>query len=70
MYLLIRKLSSVRMAVEQLSSMGFAWIIAEIFYKFHSFTLEVAAFLATWFVIDWVVQMLSSRLISAPSVDT
>ena len=33
-----------------------AWIIAELFYKFHSFTLECAAFLATWFVIDALVQ--------------
>ena len=28
-----------------------AIVIAEIFYKFHSFTLECLAFLATWYVI-------------------
>lgn len=29
-----------------------ALIIAEIFYKFHSFSLECVAFLATWLVFD------------------
>ncbi len=29
-----------------------AFLIAEGFYKFHSFTLECLAFLATWFVLD------------------
>jgi hypothetical protein len=29
-------------------------IIAELFYKFHSFTLECVAFLATWYVVDQV----------------
>jgi hypothetical protein len=32
-----------------------AIVIAELFYKFHSFTLEVVAFLVTWYVIDVVV---------------
>jgi hypothetical protein len=27
-------------------------VIAELFYKFHSFTLECVAFLATWYVVD------------------
>jgi hypothetical protein len=29
-------------------------VIAELFYKFHSFTLECLAFLATWFVLDGI----------------
>jgi len=36
-----------------------AFLIAELFYKFHSFTLECAAFLATWFVLDGALHMLS-----------
>jgi hypothetical protein len=32
-----------------------AFLIAELFYKFHSFTLECLAFLATWFVLDALV---------------
>lgn len=32
-----------------------AIIIAELFYKFHSFTLECVAFLVTWYVVDQVI---------------
>jgi hypothetical protein len=31
-----------------------AFLIAEFFYKFHSFTLECLAFLATWFVLSYL----------------
>lgn len=30
--------------------------MAEMFYKFHSFTLETIAFLFTWFVVDAALQ--------------
>ena len=32
-----------------------ALLIAETFYKFHSFTLECLAFLATWYLLDAAV---------------
>lgn len=38
-----------------------AFLIAEGFYKFHSFALECAAFLLTWLVID----LLAARLMPA-----
>ena len=56
MFTLFRLLPVKRLALEQLSAMLPAWIIAEVFYKFHSFTLECSAFLATWFVLDAAVQ--------------
>jgi hypothetical protein len=34
-----------------------AFGIAEFFYKFHSFALECLAFLATWLVIDLVLEL-------------
>jgi len=34
-----------------LASLAVAFLIAEQVYKFHSFTLETVAFLATWFVL-------------------
>lgn len=34
-----------------------AFVIAELFYKFHSFTLEAAAFLATWYVLRVVAKL-------------
>jgi hypothetical protein len=35
-----------------------AFLTAEFFYKFHSFTLECLAFLATWFVLSYVQSLL------------
>jgi hypothetical protein len=29
-------------------------VIAELFYKFHSFTLECLTFLATWYSLSWL----------------
>lgn len=31
-----------------------ALLVAELFYKFHSFTLECLAFLATWFALSYL----------------
>ncbi len=55
MFTLLRSLPAKRILAEQVPAMGAAWIVAELFYKFHSFTLECAAFLATWFVFDAVL---------------
>lgn len=56
MYTLLRLLPVKRLAYEQVPALTFSWIIAELFFKFHSFTLECAAFLATWFVLDALAQ--------------
>jgi hypothetical protein len=58
MYTLIRLLPLKRLAYEQLPALSLSWLIAEMFYKFHSFTLECGAFMATWFVLDGVTQTL------------
>ena len=34
--------------------MGLAVVFAELLFKFGSFTLEVFAFLATWFALSWI----------------
>jgi len=70
MYTLLRSLSWRQLLVEQLPSLATAWLIAELFYKFKSFTLECAAFLATWFVLDALIQLVRravSRAAPAPS---
>jgi hypothetical protein len=56
MYSLIKSMTLRNLLMEQLPVLLLSMIIAEIFYKFHSFTLETIAFLATWFVLDWIVQ--------------
>ena len=64
-----RKWAQGSLAVEQLPALGSSWFIAELFYKFGSFSLECAAFLPTSFVFDAAVQgllhMLGART-SAP----
>ena len=39
----------------RLPGLPLAFLIAELFFKFHSFTLECAAFLLTWLAIDVVI---------------
>jgi hypothetical protein len=56
MYTLIRSMPLRQLLSEQMPVITVSFIIAEIFYKFHSFTLECAAFLATWFVLDVLLQ--------------
>jgi hypothetical protein len=67
MYTLIRLLPLKRLAFEQMPALALAWLIAELFYKFHSFTLECAAFLATWFVLDALIQALVIPLVRSTS---
>lgn len=61
MYTLMQSLSWQRLGAEQLPAIALAWLMAELFYKFHSFTLECLAFLATWFVIDMAIQLVLRR---------
>lgn len=63
MYSLMRSMSLRSLLVEQVPVLLISLIIAEIFYKFHSFTLETGAFLVTWFVLDWVVQAVRRRIV-------
>jgi hypothetical protein len=58
MYSLVRILPVARLLREQLPAFLLAFVIAELFYKLHSFALETLAFLVTWGVIDAVIQVL------------
>lgn len=62
MYQLLTAISRMQLVGRQAPALVGSVVIAELFYKFHSFTLECAAFLATWFVIDVVIQKVASRL--------
>lgn len=57
MYTLLQTLPLRRIAAEQLPALTAAWVIAEQFYKFHSFSLELAAFLLTWLGLDALMQV-------------
>ena len=62
MYTLLNLLPAKRVLYEQLPAMTFAWIVTEVFFKFHSFTLEAGAFLAMWFALDALVQKVARPL--------
>ena len=42
-----------------------AFVIAELFYKFHSFALECIAFLLTWLVLDVLVEAVAGTLVTS-----
>lgn len=58
MYTLMRAMPLKQLLTEQFPIALISLVIAELFYKFHSFTLEAVAFLATWYVLDSVVKVL------------
>jgi hypothetical protein len=62
MYTLIRSITSKSIALQTALSFAISFGIAEFFYKFKSFALEAAAFLATWFVLDFVFGVVMNRV--------
>jgi len=63
MYTLLRSLTLRQMLLGQAPVALAALLVAEVAYKFHSFTLECGAFLVTWFVFDYVADTLRRRLL-------
>lgn len=61
MYELVKRLSTRQLTFEQLPLLLLALGIAELFYKFHSFLLEAAAFLLTWLALGAVHAALRHR---------
>jgi hypothetical protein len=67
MYSLVRLLPWSHLLQDQLPAFAIAFIVAEMFYRFHSFTLETLAFLATWFVVDAGIQLVR-RVVAGPRI--
>ncbi|MGH8064967.1 MAG: hypothetical protein ACRERE_06935 [Candidatus Entotheonellia bacterium] len=63
MYTLMRSIPVRQLLLEQVPALGLSFIIAELFYKFHSFTLECLAFLGTWYVIDVAITHVSGLFV-------
>jgi hypothetical protein len=61
MYSLIHSYPLRTVLTEHAPTLGMAFVIAEVFYKFHSFTLECLAFLGTWYLLDGFLQVILSR---------
>ena len=69
MFTLISRLPIRELIYRQAPTLFGALVIAELFYKFHSFLLETAGFLATWFVLDAVAGV-AVKLAGAGAADT
>ena len=55
MYSLVRNLRSPTLALQEVATCMMSLILAEVFYKFHSFSLECLAFLTTWGALSGLV---------------
>jgi hypothetical protein len=62
MYSILRSLSTRELVLSELPTFFASFVIAELFYKFHSFTLECLAFLATWSVLGAAASWVRGRL--------
>lgn len=67
MYTLFRSVPISNLLALQAPALLASFIIAELFYKFHSFTLETLAFLVTWFVIDALLSVGRNLLLARKS---
>lgn len=59
MYELVIQIGIPKFMLREAVPLAISLAIAEVFYKFHSFTLETLAFLATWYLISAAVSVLS-----------
>jgi len=57
----VRALIDREATVANAITLATSFVIAETFYKFHSFTLETLAFLATWYALRVVVSFATAR---------
>jgi hypothetical protein len=56
MCILFRHLTTRDLITKELPAFVFSLLTAEMLYKFRSFSLECIAFLATWYVVSYVVR--------------
>jgi hypothetical protein len=61
MYELVKQIGLSAFATREAVPFVISIAIAEWFYKFHSFTLEALAFLATWYLISSAVGFFARR---------
>ena len=66
MFELLRSSSLRQLLVRQAPALVISLVVAELFYKFGSFTLECLGFLATWLLLD-VMFALVARVLAKPA---
>ena len=66
MFELLRSSTLRQLLARQAPALVISLVVAELFYKFGSFTLECLGFLATWFVLDALFAQIG-RALSTPA---
>ena len=61
MYSYVRTVGVPTFIAREAPAFAVAFVIAEIFYKFHSFALETGAFLVTWYGLSWIQSTIAGR---------
>jgi hypothetical protein len=61
MHSYVRTVGGPTFLAREAPAFGASFLIAELFYKFHSFTLECAAFLATWYALSFIQSLVIGR---------
>ncbi len=62
MHSALRALGVRRLVEDESASLVGSLVLAELFYKFHSFLLECVAFLATWYVLGGAFRLVRAVL--------
>jgi hypothetical protein len=60
MYTLLHNIGLRRGLLAEAPSLVLSLFVAEMFYKFHSFTLESVSFLATWYAVGYLFSLVRS----------
>lgn len=68
MFDLMRSLTVRDLLVREAPQLSLSFLLAEMFYKFHSFTLECIAFLVTWYVLGFVYDGVFGRAVRPAGV--
>ena len=61
MYTLVRNVQTRDGLLVEAPAVAASLVIAETFYKFHSFTLECGCFLATWLALSSLISLVVQR---------
>ena len=69
MFELLRSSTLRQLLSRQAPALVISLVVAEMFYKFGSFTLECLGFLATWFVLDAMFALVA-RTLTTPAADS
>ena len=61
MYSYVKTVGVPTFVIREAPAFAASFLVAEMFYKFHSFMLETGAVLATWYALSWLQAAVTRR---------